>query len=219
PYGHQKFRTVGALASAALVLFAGVEILQAATTRLIAGPAAPGLGIGSLVLLLVSLALQAVLAAGGPGRRASGRAGPLALSTLVLASLGLPALNRIGWIDTALAVAIALLLLRQGWQLLRRNLPQLVDQIAIAPEAIHAVAMAIPGVLNCHDIASRGVIGQLVFIDMHMVVEAEDLPTAHRITELVEEHLEARFGPVRCTIHMEPREYASSQITFRGTHG
>jgi divalent metal cation (Fe/Co/Zn/Cd) transporter len=52
-----------------------------------------------------------------------------------------------------------------------------------------------------------------------MVVDANDLPTAHRITELVEDHLEARFGPVRCTIHLEPREYAIADITFRGAHG
>jgi divalent metal cation (Fe/Co/Zn/Cd) transporter len=79
--------------------------------------------------------------------------------------------------------------------------------------------MTVPGVLNVHDIASRGVLGQRVFIELHMVVDANDLPTAHRITELVEEHLEARFGPVRCTIHLEPREYAIADITFRGTHG
>ena len=39
------------------------------------------------------------------------------------------------------------------------------------------------------------------------------------MAELVEEHLEARFGAVRCTIHLEPREYAIADITFRGTHG
>jgi divalent metal cation (Fe/Co/Zn/Cd) transporter len=111
------------------------------------------------------------------------------------------------------------MLLRACWQVLTSNLPWLVDQIAIAPEAIHEVAMAVPGVLNVHDIASRGVLGQQVFIELHMVVDANDLPTAHRITELVEEHLEARFGAVRCTIHLEPREYAIADITFRGTHG
>jgi hypothetical protein len=35
----------------------------------------------------------------------------------------------------------------------------------------------------------------------------------------VEEHLAARFGEVRCTIHLEPREYAIPTITFRGAHG
>jgi divalent metal cation (Fe/Co/Zn/Cd) transporter len=118
-----------------------------------------------------------------------------------------------------MAIPLCVLLVRACWQVLSSNLPWLVDQIAIAPEAIHEVAMTVPGVLNVHDIASRGVLGQRVFIELHMVVDANDLPTAHRITELVEEHLEARFGPVRCTIHLEPREYAIADITFRGTHG
>jgi divalent metal cation (Fe/Co/Zn/Cd) transporter len=124
-----------------------------------------------------------------------------------------------GWLDVALAIPLCLLLVRVCWQVVRTNLPWLVDQIAIAPEAIHEVAMGVPGVLNVHDIASRGVLGQRVFIELHMVVDANDLPTAHRITELVEEHLEQRFGQVRCTIHLEPREYAIAEITFRGAHG
>jgi divalent metal cation (Fe/Co/Zn/Cd) transporter len=118
-----------------------------------------------------------------------------------------------------MAVPLCLLLLRACWQVLASNLPWLVDQIAIAPEAIHEVAMGVPGVLNVHDIASRGVLGQQVFIELHMVVDANDLPTAHQITELVEAQLEARFGPVRCTIHLEPRDYAMADITFRGAHG
>jgi DHA2 family multidrug resistance protein len=31
--------------------------------------------------------------------------------------------------------------------------------------------------------------------------------------------LKQRFGQVRCTIHLEPREYAIAEITFRGAHG
>ena len=62
-------------------------------------------------------------------------------------------------------------------------------------------------------------LGQQVFIDMHMVVEADDLATAHRITELVEERLERAFGPVRCTIHLEPKEYVEQDITYKRTHG
>jgi hypothetical protein len=58
-----------------------------------------------------------------------------------------------------------------------------------------------------------------VSIDLTMVVEADDLPTAHRITELVEEHLNARYGPCRGTIQLEPHEYATATITYPGTHG
>jgi hypothetical protein len=51
------------------------------------------------------------------------------------------------------------------------------------------------------------------------VVDVDDLIAAHQITGRVEEHLESSFGPVRCTIHLEPRDYAEQVITFRGTHG
>ena len=88
---------------------------------------------------------------------------------------------------------------------------------SLAPEAIRGQAVGCPE--RTADIASRGVLGQRVFIDMHMVVDTDDLPTAHTITERVEDRLEQRFGPVRCTIHLEPKDYAEQAITFRGTHG
>ncbi|MEN9862223.1 MAG: hypothetical protein RLZZ515_2705 [Cyanobacteriota bacterium] len=116
-----------------------------------------------------------------------------------------------------LLIVLGCNLLLAGYE--RSEGKRLSNQLLLA-DAQHTTSdMAVPGVLNVHDIASRGVIGQRVFIELHMVVDANDLPTAHRITELVEEHLEARFGHVRCTIHLEPREYAIPTITFQGTHG
>ena len=63
---------------------------------------------------------------------------------------------------------LAMLLIRFCWQVLRNNLPWLVYHIAIAPEAMNEQALGVPGVLNSHDIASRGVLGQQLFIEMHM---------------------------------------------------
>lgn len=86
--------------------------------------------------------------------------------------------------------------------------------MAIAPETIYDIALQVPGVINCHYIASRGVIGRQVFIEMHLVVEAKDVETAHRITEKVESLLEEKFSPVRVLIHVEPPAYTSNQISF-----
>jgi divalent metal cation (Fe/Co/Zn/Cd) transporter len=113
-----------------------------------------------------------------------------------------------------LAFPVALLVFRSGWDVLRENLPWLVDEMAIAPEAIHEVVMQVPGVMNCHDIASRGLIGRQVFIDMHLIVDATDLRQAHTITEAVEAQLETRYSPVRVTIHMEPPSYESDKISY-----
>jgi len=74
--------------------------------------------------------------------------------------------------------------------------------------------MRVPGVVNCHEIASRGLLGRQVFIDMHLVVEPRDLKDAHEITELVEAVLEEKYGPTRITIHLEPWGYQSPKITY-----
>ena len=230
PYGHDKYEGVGALAIAGFILFTAIEILLKAGERVMEG--VPPLRLSGQELLLLCLVLGFNLALALYERREGKRLkSPLLLAdakhttsdiwTTVIVLVGLTGAwwFRLNWLDVALAAPLALLLIRVCSQVVRTNLPWLVDHIAIAPEAIHEQAMAVPGVLNCHDIASRGVLGQRVFIDMHMVVDTDDLPTAHGITERVEEQLERRFGPVRCTIHLEPKDYAEQQITFRGTHG
>jgi cation diffusion facilitator family transporter len=230
PYGHDKYEGLGAVAIAGFILFTAFEILKTSVERIAAGLPPLRLDGQDLLMLLIVLGCNLLLAGyeRSEGRRlgsqlllADAKHTTSDIWTTVVVLLGLAGVLLLGvnWLDVAMAVPLCVLLVRACWQVLSSNLPWLVDQIAIAPEAIHEVAMTVPGVLNVHDIASRGVLGQRVFIELHMVVDANDLPTAHRITELVEDHLEARFGPVRCTIHLEPREYAIADITFRGTHG
>ncbi|SBO42450.1 Cation efflux system protein [Cyanobium sp. NIES-981] len=234
PYGHQKVLALGALACCALPLFAGVEILQAALARWqgrgMEGQPALQLAPAGLVLLALLVVMQLGLwlwmrerarQLGDPVLRARSQAQGVwnGASGLVLVGLLMAEGRGRGLLDLLLPLPLLLLLSRQCWRVIQQLLPELEDRIAIAPEAIHAVVLAVPGVLNVHDIRSRGVLGQLVFVDMHLVVEASDLATAHRISELVEEHLDGRFGPLRCSIHLEPREYASDRITFHGAHG
>nr|YP_009531077.1 cation transporter [Paulinella micropora]AXY63766.1 cation transporter [Paulinella micropora] len=230
PYGHDKYEAVGALAIAGFILFTSFEILQTAIERVRSGLQPLRMSASELVLLLLILSLNILLALyeRREGVRlksqllmadAQHTTSDIWTTILVLSGLTGAWLLRLNWLDVILAIPLCILLVRVCWDVLKSNLPWLVDHIAIAPEVIHRQAMAVPGVLNCHEIASRGVLGQQVFIDMHMVVDAEDLFAAHRITEEVENQLENCFGPVRCTIHLEPRSYAEADITYRGTHG
>jgi cation diffusion facilitator family transporter len=126
------------------------------------------------------------------------------------------------WLDVILAFPVALLVFYSGWHVLKENLPWLVDEMANvlrtrfanAPEAIRNITMQVPGVINCHDIASRGLLGRQIFMEMHMIVEANDVETAHKITEEVETRLEERFSPVRVLIHVEPPAYQSDRVSF-----
>lgn len=224
PYGHLKFEAVGALGIAAFLGIACFEILQGAVERILNGGEPVRISAPELWLLLVVLGVNIFVTfyerhvgvkVGSPILLADAKHTMSDVWVTISVIGGL-----IGvwlgyqWLDVALAFPVALLVFWSGWTVLKENLPWLVDQIAIAPEVIHAIALSVPGVINCHDIASRGVIGRQVFMEMHLIVDAEDVETAHRITEEVERRLEERFRPVRIVIHVEPPEYQSERINF-----
>ena len=225
PYGHHKFEAVGALGIAAFLGIACFEILQGAIERIIKGGSTVKISGSELWLLLIVLGVNIFVAfyERNVGRRvgssiliadATHTMSDVWVTISVLGGLiGIWWLN-FQWLDVVLAFPVALLVFWSGWSVLKENLPWLVDQIAIAPEAIHAIAISVPGVINCHDIASRGVLGRQVFIEMHLIVDAPDVETAHNITEEVESQLQQRFSPVRILIHVEPPAYKSESITF-----
>ncbi|WP_016953173.1 cation diffusion facilitator family transporter [Anabaena sp. PCC 7108] len=225
PYGHHKFEAVGALGISAFLGIACFEIIQGAVERILKGSEPVTITAAELWLLLIVLGVNIFVTfyERGVGKRigspiliadATHTMSDVWVTIAVLGGLiGIWWLN-FQWLDVVLAFPVALLVFWSGWSVLKENLPSLVDEMAIAPEAIHAIAVAVPGVVNCHDIASRGVLGRQVFMEMHLIVDAPDVETAHRITEEVESQLEARFSPVRILIHVEPPAYKSENISF-----
>ncbi|WP_353930431.1 cation diffusion facilitator family transporter [Okeanomitos corallinicola TIOX110] len=225
PYGHHKFEAVGALGIAAFLGIACFEILQGAIERILKGGSTIKISGVELWLLLIVLGVNIFVAfyERNVGRRvgspiliadATHTMSDVWVTISVLGGLiGIWWLN-LQWLDVVLAFPVALLVFWSGWSVLKENLPWLVDEMAIAPETIHSIAVAVPGVINCHDIASRGVLGRQVFIEMHLIVDAPDVETAHHITEAVEQQLQQRFSPVRIIIHVEPPEYKTETISF-----
>ncbi|MEM1366596.1 MAG: cation diffusion facilitator family transporter [Cyanobacteria bacterium P01_H01_bin.15] len=231
PYGHQKFEALGALGIAALLGIACFEITSAAITRFSQFPqpikiTGPELCLLGLVLLTnigvaryertVGQRLQSKILIADAHHTMSDVWVTVAV-LLGLAGVWLGQalqLPQLAWLDVWLSFPVAFLVFRSGWQVLKENLPWLVDEMAIAPEAIHALVMTVPEVTNCHDIASRGLIGRQVFIEMHLIVNTDDPSVAHNITETVEHLLNQHFGPVRVLIHVEPPDYRSPRISY-----
>lgn len=225
PYGHQKFDAVGALGIAAFLGIACFEILKGGVDRLLNGGKPVNISPAELSLLLLVLGINIFVTY--YERHVGQRIGSSILiadakhtmsdvwvTILVIAGL-IGVWQGLTWLDILLAFPVALLVFRSGWDVIKDNLPWLVDEMAIAPEAIHALVMQVPGVMNCHEIASRGIVGRQVFIEMHMIVNAEDVETAHQITEEVEARLQERYHPVRVVIHIEPPAYQSENITYK----
>ncbi|MCV3214468.1 cation diffusion facilitator family transporter [Plectonema radiosum NIES-515] len=224
PYGHLKFEALGALGISAFLGIACFEILQGAIEGIIQGRNVVKISQSQLWLLLLVLGVNIFVAF--YERHVGKRVGsPILIADakhtmsdvwVTISVVG----GLIGvwlgyqWLDLVLAFPVALLVFWSGWSVLKENLPWLVDEMAIAPEAIYDIALCVPGVVNCHDIASRGVLGRQVFIEMHLIVDSPEVETAHQITEEVEKRLEERFSPVRILIHVEPPSYKSERISF-----
>lgn len=226
PYGHQKFEAIGALGIAAFLGIACFQILQGAIERILSPDREPvTISASELWLLLIVLGVNIFVAfyerhigyrVGSPILIADARhtMSDIWVTIAVLGGLIGIWIWNFQWLDVVLAFPVALMVFWSGWTVIRENLPWLVDEMAIAPEAIHTVALQVEGVINCHAIASRGVVGRQIFIEMHLVVNATDVETAHRITEEVEARLEERFGPARILIHVEPPSYEENHISY-----
>ncbi|QUY41433.1 cation transporter [Acaryochloris sp. 'Moss Beach'] len=224
PYGHQKFDAIGALGIAAFLGIACFEILEGAVGNLFSQQSDVAMSPQVLELLLVVLGLNIIVAVyeRSVGERVNSSIllsdAQHTMSDIWVTGMVMLGLVGVGlgyqWVDVVLAFPVCVLVFASGWSVLQHNLPWLVDEMAIAPEAIHDAVINVPGVLNCHDIASRGLLGRQTFIEMHLVVDSDSVEVAHDITEEVEAILEQKYAPIRATIHIEPRSYSSEQISF-----
>ena len=211
PYGHQKFEALGALGISTFLGVVCFEIFKSAIARIFMESKVVTISTTELSLLFIVLLVNIFVAT------YESRVGKRINSPILIAD----AKHTMSDIWVTLLVIGGLV---GVWQARVWNIPQLqwldvilafpVGEIAIAPEAIHSTVMEVPGVINCHDIASRGMIGRQVFVEMHLIVDAIDVETAHKITEEVEDHLEIKYSPIRVSIHIEPPDYQSDEISF-----
>jgi cation diffusion facilitator family transporter len=216
--GHGMVETILALLLVGVLGFGGVSVSALALHRLMAQPQLahlPSIGITGLqlqVLLLISLLGFGM---GWYQRRWGQRYGMAVLivsanrtcqdAVLMLGLLvGLLAIRRgYVWLDPALAVLISGWVVWQGWLLLQRQLPSLVQQVAIAPEGIAQLVRQIDGVTYCHQIRSRGLVGRQVLIELRLVIHPEFVGAEGWIMQTVEAVLRECYGPVQVLVQID----------------
>jgi cation diffusion facilitator family transporter len=214
PYGHSKFETLGALLIALLLALSIFELVRGAVARLMSG--APPLNVSSaaLGLLVFTLAVNigVVWFETRAGRRLQSDlllADALHTRTDVFITLGVLgglALARAGlaWADPTLALGVAVLVGRAGYQILRRAIPSLVDERAFDKATIQRQAEGVHGVVSAYAIRSRHA-GDRRFAELTIAVDgAADVASAHRIADQVEERLRDSLQLDEVTVHVEP---------------
>jgi cation diffusion facilitator family transporter len=214
PYGHAKFETLGALLIALLLALSIFELVRGAIARLLTG--APPLNVSSVALGLLVFTLLVNIAVVWLETRAGQRlnsdlllADALHTRTDVFITVGVLgglALSRAGlaWADPALALIVAVLVGRAGYQILRRSIPSLVDERAFDQTTIQGEAERVSGVVSAYAIRSRTA-GDRRFAELTIAVDGQsNVSDAHRIADQVEDRLRDTLQLDEVTVHVEP---------------
>lgn len=216
PYGHGKFETLGALTIVGFMSITCFELVRDAFGRLAAARPAPVLSDVQLVVLLATLAVN-VAVAWYENRRGRELQSELLLADAahtradVFITIGVLIgllFSRRGWwwVDPALALVIALFIVRIALRIFRRAVPVLVDATSIPTGTIRALAESVEGVRGAYGIRSRG--GEAASVRYAEVTIAVDgssnVAAAHAIADQVEARLKQDLNLAEVTVHVEP---------------
>lgn len=214
PYGHAKFETLGALLIAVLLAISIFELVRGAVGRLIAGAPPPVITTTGFLLLaatlVVNIGVTVVERRAGERYRSEllladalhTRVDVLITLTvicgLLLAHRGYP------WADPALAIVVAALVARAGFEIVRRTMPALVDERVYDEGTIRREAEGVTGVYSAYAIRSRGA-PALRFAELTIAVDGSaDVASAHLIADAVEIRLREHLELHHIVVHVEP---------------
>lgn len=218
-YGHSKGETFLTLLLVAFLGFAGLNLWVTSSQQLttatqgesllfparVSLPLIQLLGVviaTSLGLALFGLYKAKVLASSALSFNARQLLKDSWLTLLVLGGL-LGVWWGLIWLDVLLAILLVLLAMGSSWQVISWQLPLLVQQTAIAPEVLAQIAHQVGGVTHCYQIQSRGIVGRLVYIQMHLIIHPEFSSIASVLVERIKGIIEERYGPVQVTFYVD----------------
>lgn len=214
PYGHRKYETVAAMGVAAMMFVGCWEILSTAWGRL-HHPQPIEIGVVPIAVLVVTLMANTwvVRIERREGRRLGSEllladaahnnsdllATLLVGASFVLIRLGVP------YADVGAAVLIVVLILHAGVDIMRGTLATLSDERRIPPADVELEAQKEPGVLEAHNVRSRGPRDD-IHLDLHILVQPSmPIAKAHALAHQVEHRLRNRWpGVTDVVVHVEP---------------
>jgi len=216
PYGYGKAESLSGAVEAALILVAALWIVVEAVRKLVHGGEVEHLGLGAAVMgvsALVNTAISLYLF------RVAKQEDSLALeadahhlATDVYTSAGVGAGLLVVWltgwhvVDPLVAIAVALLIARIGWQLTVQAGGQLLDR-SLPPAELAEIEKAVradPRVLDFHRLRSRKS-GSDRYVDVHVVLPARmGLGEAHEVARGLEAAVERVLPRTHVVVHVDP---------------
>lgn len=215
PYGHQKLETYASVGIGLMLIFAAYNVGSDAVTGLLAGGGSPRVDAGSFAVMVGTLCVNIFVVLYERRRGRVLRSEILtadALHTLsdVLVSVSVIVglvFVRLGWpiADSIASLVVAVMILKSAYEVFKQANTTLSDEARIPVAEVKAVANAVPGAVDCHNVRTRGTEGE-VYMDLHILVDPEmTIREAHGVAELVERAIAEKFDQVvDIVVHVEP---------------
>jgi cation diffusion facilitator family transporter len=110
-----------------------------------------------------------------------------------------------GFVDPLVAILIAGVIAWTAFLVLKDVLSALTDAVRLNPDEVRTTVMTVSGILDCHDIRTRGMVHH-VFMDLSIHVDPGlSVEKAHMLATRIEELLKAQFESLEdVVVHIEP---------------
>jgi cation diffusion facilitator family transporter len=224
PYGHEKVENVSGVIEAVLIFVAAALIIVEAVTKILVREPLQHVELGVAVMVVsgvVNIVVSRILYRVATTEQSVAlEADALHLKTDVYSSLGvgtgllilllLERVFHLPWavyLDPAVAIAIALVILVEAWKMLRKAFGPLLDA-SIAPEELAAVRASVARhpEAKLHSVRTRRAGGKK-HIDFHLTVPASmSVRESHSLCDVIERDLEKALSNTSVLIHIEPAE-------------
>jgi cation diffusion facilitator family transporter len=227
PYGHGKFENISGTVEGVLIFFAAVWIIYAAVRKLIHGGEIemPGWGVAVMLISAIvnTLVSRRLFKVGRETDSVALQADGWHLRTDVYTSLGVmfgllviwvggliwPNAN-LAWIDPAVAIAVALMIMKAAYDLTVRAARDLLD-VSLPDQDVEWIPGLVkerwPVVRSFHRLRTRKA-GSTRFIDFHLAVDdSMSVGEAHELGDRIVVAIKERLPDSRVHIHVEPCAY------------
>jgi cation diffusion facilitator family transporter len=213
PYGHGKFETLGALAVVAFLALASFELIEKSVMRFFNPGDLPHITSEVFYMLLATLVinifvwlyeykqgikLQSQLLIADAKHTFS----DILVTISILASVFFITQGHL-WLDAALGLLIAAVIMRSGWMILSDIIPVLVDEAWIKIDDVKEMILASPKVASLADFKSRKS-SKGNYLEMTIRFATDSLQEAHDLSHQIEDKIIEKFGHAEILIHIEP---------------
>lgn len=223
PYGHEKVENVSGVIEGLLIFLAAAWIIYEAVEKLVDGVELSYLGYG-LVVMAVSAGLNLVVATGLNHSATLNRSVALEAdaahlltdvytSAGVLVGLLVIAIGKrffgvnLSWMDPAIAIVVAMLILSAAYRITRKSFLPLMDSPA-SPEEMQVISQSLSGFsaqgMDFHKLRTRRAGGSL-HIDLHMGCRPGiSLERGHELSHVLKSRIEQSVPGANVLVHLEP---------------